>query len=68
MTLRKQMRTFARSSIRGCKKGIKDKNVQLIGFGTFQLQIKTRDGVNPQTGEKIKIKASKSAILKLVLD
>jgi DNA-binding protein HU-beta len=44
------------------KKGLKkDKNVQLIGFGTFSISArKARTGINPQTKEKIKIKASKS--------
>jgi DNA-binding protein HU-beta len=44
------------------KKGVKkDKLVQLVGFGTFTLkQRKARTGRNPQTGEEIKIKASKS--------
>lgn len=39
----------------------KDKTVQLVGFGTFRVtERKARTGVNPKTGEKIKIKASKS--------
>jgi nucleoid DNA-binding protein len=39
----------------------KGKNVQLIGFGAFKVVIrKARLGVNPKTGEKIKIKASKA--------
>ncbi len=39
----------------------KGKNVQLIGFGTFKVvNRKARMGVNPKTGEKIKIKASKA--------
>ena len=44
------------------KEGIrKDKVVQLIGFGTFTIrQRKARTGRNPQTGEEIKIKASKT--------
>ena len=44
------------------KQGVrKDKLVQLIGFGTFTIkQRKARTGRNPQTGEPIKIKASKS--------
>jgi DNA-binding protein HU-beta len=46
----------------GIKVGIKkEKNVQLIGFGTFKVaNRKARIGVNPKTGEKIKIKASKT--------
>lgn len=47
-------------------KGIKkDKSVQLIGFGTFSVSKRAaRDGVNPRTKEKIKIKASKSVKFK----
>jgi nucleoid DNA-binding protein len=42
----------------GLKKG---KPVQLIGFGTFKVvSRKARLGINPKTGEKIKIKASKT--------
>ena len=50
------------SVIDGIKAGLKkDKSVQLIGFGTFKVaQRKARIGVNPKTGEKIKIKASKT--------
>ncbi len=39
----------------------KTKVVQLVGFGTFKVAArKARMGVNPKTGDKIKIKASKS--------
>ena len=39
----------------------KTKSVQLIGFGTFKVaNRKARTGINPKTGEKIKIKASKT--------
>lgn len=39
----------------------KTKTVQLIGFGTFKIaNRKARKGVNPKTGESIRIKASKS--------
>ena len=46
----------------GIKLGVKKtKSVQLIGFGTFKVAArKARVGVNPKTGEKIKIKASKT--------
>lgn len=48
--------------VNGIKAGVKKtKNVQLIGFGTFKVASrKDRIGVNPKTGEKIKIKASKT--------
>jgi len=49
------------------KKGVKkDKaGVQLIGFGTFTVAKRAaRMGVNPKTGEKIKIKASKTVKFK----
>ncbi len=44
-------------------KALKKKDtVTLIGFGTFKVQKrKARKGVNPQTGEEIKIKAKKVA-------
>jgi DNA-binding protein HU-beta len=39
----------------------KDGQVQLIGFGSFQVKKrKARKGRNPRTGEEIKIKASKT--------
>ena len=43
-------------------KGIKkDKKVQLIGFGTFEVKKRSaRMGRNPKTGEAMKIKASKT--------
>ena len=48
--------------IDGIKAGVKKtKSVQLIGFGTFKVAArKARTGVNPKTGQKIKIKASKT--------
>jgi nucleoid DNA-binding protein len=48
--------------IDGISIGLKrDKTVQLVGFGTFKVaDRKARMGVNPKTGAKIKIKASKS--------
>lgn len=48
------------------KTGVKkDKSVTLVGFGTFaSTKRAARMGVNPQTGEKIKIKASKSVKFK----
>lgn len=50
----------------GIKKGIKkDKSVQLIGFGTFSVAKRgAREGINPRTKEKIKIKASKTVKFK----
>ncbi len=43
-------------------KGVKkDKKVQLIGFGTFEVKKRAaRMGRNPKTGESMKIKASKT--------
>jgi nucleoid DNA-binding protein len=54
------------SVISSIKKGLKkDKSVQLIGFGTFSVAKRAaRMGVNPQTGEKIKIKPSKTVKFK----
>ncbi len=39
----------------------KKENVTLVGFGTFKVvDRKARVGVNPKTGEKIKIKATRA--------
>lgn len=39
----------------------KGKSVSLVGFGTFSVtKRKARNGRNPQTGETIKIKATKA--------
>ncbi len=39
---------------------VKGEKVQLVGFGTFEVRNrKEREGRNPATGEKIKIKALK---------
>ena len=43
----------------------KDGKVTLVGFGTFlKVRRKARKGRNPQTGEAIKIKASKTVRFK----
>lgn len=46
----------------GIKGGVKkSKEVRLIGFGSFSVKArKARKGRNPQTGETINIKASKT--------
>ncbi|MBL8756049.1 MAG: HU family DNA-binding protein [Planctomycetes bacterium] len=48
--------------IASIQKGLKkDKEVQIVGFGTFAVKNrKARQGRNPQTGEAIQIKASKT--------
>ncbi len=46
----------------GLKNGDK---IQISGFGTFDLKKKVaREAINPKTGEKIKIGASKTPIFK----
>ena len=53
---------FTSSITKALKKGDK---VQLIGFGTFETAKRAaREGHNPQTGESIKIPASKAAKFK----
>lgn len=43
------------------KKAGSDQVVQIIGFGTFKISKRAaRKGINPKTGESIKIKASKT--------
>ena len=48
-------------------KGLKkDKTVQLVGFGTFNVKKrKARKGRNPQTKEEIRIPASKTVTFKV---
>ena len=51
----------------GVKKALKKKDgkVTLVGFGTFaKVRRKARKGVNPRTGEKIKIKARNAVTFK----
>ena len=52
--------------IDGIKAGLKkSKSVQLIGFGTFKVgERAARKGINPKTGESIKIKKSKTVKFK----
>ncbi len=39
----------------------KEEKIQLVGFGTFEVSHRAaREGVNPKTGAKIQIKASKA--------
>jgi len=41
-------------------KAVKKETVQLVGFGTFKIvKMKARKGINPQTGESLKIPARK---------
>lgn len=43
----------------------KGEKVQLVGFGTFELHKKAaREGINPQTKEKVTIAASNAPALK----
>jgi len=57
-----QAETAVNAVLQGMRTGLKkDKTVQLVGFGTFNTKTrKARWGRNPATGEKIKIKASKT--------
>ena len=42
-----------------------DNKIQLVGFGTFEVRERAaREGINPQTGAKIKIAASKNPVFK----
>lgn len=44
---------------------VEDDKVQIIGFGTFEVRTRAaRKGRNPQTGETIKILASKNPVFK----
>ena len=54
------------SVLEAVKKGIQnDQSVQIIGFGTFSVSHRAaRQGINPQTGAKIQIAASKAVKFK----
>ena len=40
---------------------VKGEKIQLVGFGTFEFSERpAREGINPQTGETMEIKASKA--------
>ncbi len=61
-TSKAQAERAVQAVVDGIKGGLrKGQSVQLVGFGTFKVASrKARTGINPKTGEKIKIKASKS--------
>ena len=43
----------------------KGEKIQLVGFGTFEVRERAaRTGINPQSGAKIKIAASKNPVFK----
>jgi nucleoid DNA-binding protein len=49
------------ATLEGIKKNVKRGGVQIVGFGSFTVASrKGRMGRNPQTGEPIKIKPSKT--------
>ena len=60
----------AGEALEGCLGAITDslkagESVQISGFGTFEVKSKpAREGINPKTGEKIKIEASKAPAFK----
>ncbi len=58
---KRQAEAAVNATLDGIKKNLrKDGVVQLVGFGSFTItQSKPRMGRNPQTGEPIKIKATK---------
>lgn len=54
----KALKAFTEVVAAELKKGEK---IQLVGFGTFEVSERAeREGRNPQTGETMKIKASKT--------
>ena len=56
---KKEAQAALEATLCAIQKSLKKKdNVTLIGFGTFSVvKRKARTGINPATGEKIKIKA-----------
>jgi DNA-binding protein HU-beta len=62
---KRQAAEAVESTLSNIKKGVKKDGVQLIGFGSFTMsKRKSRTGRNPQTGEPIKIAASKTVRFK----
>lgn len=61
-TSKKAAEESVKAVLESIAKGIKkDGNVQLIGFGTFEVRKRAaRTGRNPKTGATIKIAASKT--------
>ena len=58
----KVLAAFVNSVEAELKKGGK---IQLVGFGTFEVREReARTGINPKTGEKIQIAASKAPAFK----
>lgn len=62
-----EVTTLLNAVLESIQEGVKkDGSVQIMGFGTFNLVNRVaRMGRNPQTGESIKIKASKSVGFKV---
>ena len=58
----KALAAFVDTVADSLKKGDK---IQLVGFGTFETRERAaRTGINPQTGKKIEIAASKNPVFK----
>ncbi len=58
---KKSAEAAVNATLEGIMKGTKKGGTQLVGFGSFTVATrKARMGRNPQTGEVIKIKASKT--------
>ena len=56
-------KAFVETVVEELKKGEK---IQLVGFGTFELQHKpAREAFNPLTGSKVKVAASNAPKLKI---
>ena len=57
----KEATTAFDAVVKAITDGLKNgERIQISGFGTFEVKEKPeRDGLNPKTGEKIKISASK---------
>ena len=57
----KEATTAFDAVVKAITDGLKNgETIQISGFGTFEVKEKPeRDGLNPKTGEKIKISASK---------
>jgi nucleoid DNA-binding protein len=60
-TTKRSAEDAVNATLEGIKKNVKKGGVQIVGFGSFTVASrKGRMGRNPQTGEPIKIKPSKT--------
>ena len=63
----KKADAFYKAFIDTVAESLKDgEKINLVGFGSFELKDKpAREGINPRTGEKVSIPATKTPVFKM---